>query len=330
MWKQGAIWAVMAGFLLPAPAIALELSLPFTSELTTQVVTAPDSHAIATGPFANGTLPLRVLEGRVERQVFRLPGQSLTTLQLLIPLRDQLAAADYEIILECDAPRCGGFDFRFGVEVLPAPDMYVDLTDFRYIAARNGTDDHIALLVSASTAAGFVQMIRVTSDPEAGALRVGSPGAPAPVPTRGESVTERLLSEPQPATRPSGPVTLADSLRQRGYVILSDLTFDTGSSDLADQRFATLQSLADFLLEDPARRIALVGHTDAVGGLAVNQTLSRARANSVLQRLTSDYGVPAAQLEAEGIAYLSPLAPNSDSAGREINRRVEAVLLNTQ
>lgn len=313
---------------MASPLQALDLELPFSSQLTTRVVTAPDSYALATGAFEDGALPLRVLEGQVERQVFRLPGQSLTTLQLLIPLREQLTAAGHEILFECYAASCGGFDFRFGIEVLPAPDMYVDLTDFRYIAARNGENDHIGILVSASTAAGFVQLIRVTSGAGSEALRVNSLGNVAPA----EGVASLPAQPPaRPSVaRPSDPVTLADSLRQRGHVILSDLTFDTGSAQLANARFATLENLANFLLDDPARRVALVGHTDAVGGMAVNLTLSRARARSVQQRLVSDYGVPAAQLEAEGIAYLSPVAPNTDSAGREINRRVEAVLLNTE
>lgn len=225
---------------------------------------------------------------------------------------------------------CGGFDFRFGIEVLPAPDMYVDLTDYRYLAARSGTQDHIGLLISASSNAGFIQMIRITSDPEAAPLQINSPSDAHD--TTGTTIPPAIPSEAAaeaPVARVE-PVTLADSLTQRGHVILSDLTFDTGSAQLASRRFATLEKLADFLLADPSLRIALVGHTDAVGALPGNINLSRQRARSVLDRLVADYGVPASQLEAEGMGYLSPIAPNTNSAGREVNRRVEAVLLNTE
>lgn len=316
---------------LAGPARALDLTLPFSSQITTQVITAPDSHALATGPFVDGALPLQVLEGRVERQVYRMPGQSLTTLQLLAPLRDQLAAEGYEMLFECHAAACGGFDFRFGIEVLPAPDMYVDLTDFRYLAARNGAQDHLGLLISASSNAGFIQVIRVASDPEALPLRINAPDDTADATGSGTLAPaispEAAIEAPPPRLE---PVTLADSLNQRGHVILSDLTFDTGSAQLATGRFATLEKLADFLLADPSLRIALVGHTDAVGALPGNINLSRQRARSVLDRLVADYGVPASQLEAEGMGYLSPIAPNTNSAGREVNRRVEAVLLNTE
>jgi len=320
------LWLALA---MPDQGRALDLALPFSNQTTTQVVTAPDSHALATGVFSDGKLPVKVLEGQVERQVLRLPGQALTTLQMLAPLREQLTEFGFEILLDCHAATCGGFDFRFATEVLPAPDMYVDLNDFRYLSAQRGAQDHIGLLVSSAANAGFIQIIRVSSGEDALALRVTGPGdqpedrvAPEPVPDR---------AAPTGTTpRPSEPLSLVDSLQQRGHVILSDLTFDTGSSQLAQRRFGTLESLAEFLLADSTRRVALVGHTDAVGGLPGNITLSRQRARSVQQRLIEDYGVPESQLAAEGMGYLSPIAPNTSSAGREINRRVEAVLLNTE
>ncbi|MCR9113710.1 MAG: OmpA family protein, partial [Rhodobacteraceae bacterium] len=39
---------------------------------------------------------------------------------------------------------------------------------------------------------------------------------------------------------------------------------------------------------------------------------------------------PRQQLEAGGMGYLSPLTTNLTPEGREANRRVEAVLLNTE
>lgn len=336
----GRAFGAMLALGIATPSSALELSLPFSAQLTTRVVTAPDSHALPVGAFAEGGLPVLDLEGQVERQVFRFAAQALTTLQLLVPLRDQLDAAGYEILFECDSTACGGFDFRFATEVLPAPDMYVDLTDFRFLAARRGARDHIGLLVSTSANAGFVQMIRVTSDPEAAALRVSTPGDIAATTGNSEPSTARTDpaeqisplpgTEASPPTAGSEPLSVAESLRQRGHVILSDLNFQTGSSQLSDGSYATLEALAVFLLADPSRRVALVGHTDAVGSLAVNINLSRQRADSVRQRLIAEYGVPPSQLDAEGMGYLSPIAPNVTAEGREANRRVEAVLLNTE
>ena len=92
----------------------------------------------------------------------------------------------------------------------------------------------------------------------------------------------------------------------------------------------SLQALAAFLRADPARRVTLVGHTDTVGALDRNIALSKRRAASVLERLVSAHGVPRAQIAAEGMGYLAPIASNLTPEGREANRRVEVVLLNTE
>jgi OOP family OmpA-OmpF porin len=312
------------------PLWALDMALPFNGQMTTQVVTAPDSHALPIGPYAAGEVPTIILEGRVERQAFRLPGNALTTLQLLEPLRSQLAAAGYAEIYECHAAACGGFDFRFATEVLPPPDMYVDLMDFRHLSVRRNAGDHIGLLVSTSESAGFVQIIRVTSDPESQALRIGLAGDPPLAPLTDTRAPTAAVSDATDTDDQAPPLSVPDALMARGHVILSGLTFQTGSAQLGEGDYPALDALAAFLLSDPGHRVAVVGHTDSVGSLAGNIALSRERAASVRSRLITQYGVPANQLDAEGMGYLAPIAPNTTPEGREANRRVEAVLLNTE
>ena len=77
----------------------------------------------------------------------------------------------------------------------------------------------------------------------------------------------------------------------------------------------------------PNLRVALVGHTDTVGGLDTNIALSRARAQSVRDRLISAFDADATRLDAEGMGYLSPIAPNLTEEGRRQNRRVEVILV---
>ena len=91
--------------------------------------------------------------------------------------------------------------------------------------------------------------------------------------------------------------------------------------------FASVQSLADFLLAHPDISVAVVGHTDSVGSQDINIALSRQRAAAVRQRLIDAYDVDPAQVQAEGMGYLAPVASNLTAEGRELNRRVEAVLL---
>jgi len=298
--------AVLAVF--TAPARALELNLPGEAELTREEVEPADTYFLPVGPFADGVLPTREVEGRVTRQAWRIVDGEMTTLQLVAPLREQLAAAGYDIVFDCVADQCGGFDFRFSTEVLPAPDMFVDLFDFRFMAAqkRNGGGaEYISCLVSLSGGAGYIQLVAV------GAQTV-------PV------VAGTATTPPPPGVPESGVVS---QLVSQGHVVLSDLDFATGAAALGTGPYASLSALAAYLAGNGSRRIALVGHTDAVGGLDTNMALSRERASAVLERLVQAHGANPEQIEAQGAGYLAPVAPNTTPAGREANRRVEAVLL---
>ncbi|GGM10175.1 membrane protein [Pseudooceanicola nanhaiensis] len=295
-------------------ARGLELSLPAAARSTAQTEAAPDSYAIPTGPYADGALPVIRAEGRVSRRAWQIPAQGLTTLQIIAPLRQQVRDAGFEPLLECADSECGGFDFRYAADVFDAPAMHVDLFDYRVLTARRGegeTASYLMLLASKTSSAGYLQMVLVT--PQSGdGLTAGPPGA-------------------APVTVDAGAgLPLAERLEAQGHAALSDLDFATGSAKLTEGSYASLAALAAYLAGHPDRRVALVGHTDTEGSLDGNIALSRLRAQSVAERLVEKYGTAQGQLDAEGMGYLSPVASNLTPEGREANRRVEAVLLNTQ
>ena len=291
-----------------APAAALELSLPPTAVMAREVKGDGRSFALPIGPWANGSVPVQNVAGDVTRQAWRIDGGSATTLQLMNGLAAQLDAAGYDMLFRCEDATCGGFDFRFAIPVLPPPEMFVDLFDYRFLSASRGEGSgaqHVSLLVSRSGAASYLQVTQIAADDaEAG-------------------TTAQVQSAPPVATQDA----IVSALQTRGRAVLSDLDFGTGAAALGEGPFASLTALAGYLKADGTRRIALVGHTDTVGGYDTNLALSRRRARAVMERLAGAHGVPAAQLEADGIAYLAPRAPNASAEGREANRRVEAVLL---
>lgn len=289
------------------------LIMPIGAELTYEDHRELGSYAVPTAGFKAGIVPAEVLEGAVLRQSWRVPGDIGSTLALLSPLRQQIVDAGYDTLLDCKTQACGGFDFRFATEVLPGPGMYVDLTDFRFLSARGPENTAISVLVSRSAAAGFVQVIHVGT--------VGAVGA-------GRIETDK--KGPSASVPPRATGSFAQQLDTSGRVVLADLTFDSGAATLGAGDFASLQDIAAYLRAHPTRRIALVGHTDSIGGLDGNIALSRRRAQSVLSRLTGEYDVSASQLEAGGMGYLAPLTSNLTLQGREANRRVEAVLVSTE
>jgi OOP family OmpA-OmpF porin len=55
----------------------------------------------------------------------------------------------------------------------------------------------------------------------------------------------------------------------------------------------------------------------------MNISLSKNRADAVIEKLLSDYAVSREQLKPYGVGPVSPVASNSTEQGRAINRRVE-------
>lgn len=309
--------------LLSLPAQAVEL--PPAAERAVVEVEDLGSYRVPIGPWSEEGVPTLDAEGRIVREAWHVPGDA-TTLELLAPLREQLAADGYSTLFECEADICGGFDFRFETEILPEPDMHVDLGDFRFLATRRGDAgapaDIVTVLVSRTRQTGFVQVVRVGAAAASVVAPPERPAAPAPGPAA-------------PAAAPSGPLApasgdLARRLEETGRTVLSDLAFETGSSRLAEGPYRSLEALAAYLRDNPDRRVTLVGHTDADGSLEANVALSRARARAVRERLVTEFGIPGSQVEADGVGYLMPLATNLTEAGRTANRRVEAVLTATE
>ncbi|WP_431298004.1 OmpA family protein [Tabrizicola sp. BL-A-41-H6] len=259
---------------------------------------------------------MRVKEGSIDQRAYRLDAAGLTTLALLEPLRDQLLREEFTIVLDCEASACGGFDFRYGTEVMPEPDMHVDLGDYRFLSAEKDTEA-VSILVSRSVLSGFVQVTRVGSLPLPDTVL---PPAPAPE-------IELGVTAPTEALR--APGDLGAMLDENGAVALDDLVFASGAAALAGGDYASLAALAAWLAANPDKTVALVGHTDASGSLVANIALSERRADLVREVLIDRYGVEAARLTSEGVGYLAPRATNQTEVGRQKNRRVEAIVTST-
>jgi len=114
---------------------------------------------------------------------------------------------------------------------------------------------------------------------------------------------------------------------QRGLIVTLNggILFDTGKTALKPGAKSTLSKIAKQLQTDPSLKIAVEGHTDNVGGTAMNQTLSEKRANAVRDYLVSA-GISGDHITADGKGEESPIATNKTAAGRQQNRRVELVI----
>lgn len=304
--RTGVILALISGLALPAAA--LELSLPAAAEKTAERTEAFGSVRLPSGPFAAGELPSQLADGALSITAYRFALEDSSTAKVMRDLQGQITTAGYQPIFACETDACGGYDFRYGTEVLAEPDMHVNLADFRYLLAKKGDGSFLSLLISRSGSSGFVQV-----------TQLGNPAAVAPRPAAPGSQIKPAGSTPD----------LVAGLETGNPVVLDDLVFASGASVLTAGSYDSLAKLAVWLQADPARKVVLVGHTDASGALQANIALSQARAESVRQALLADPSVSPDQVAAEGIGPLAPRDSNLSEAGRQQNRRVEAMVTST-
>ncbi|HEY0589114.1 MAG TPA: OmpA family protein [Pseudoduganella sp.] len=104
--------------------------------------------------------------------------------------------------------------------------------------------------------------------------------------------------------------------------IPSDISFDTGRSDIKPDFRPILDRFASTLNENPATTVSIVGHTDSTGSPGINQPLSVDRAAHTRDYLATR-GVSPTRIVIEGRGEQEPIASNDDAAGRARNRRVE-------
>lgn len=106
----------------------------------------------------------------------------------------------------------------------------------------------------------------------------------------------------------------------------SEVTFGIDSANIDTGFRNTLDQVASTLVQYEKTYVDVLGHTDATGSDAYNQSLSERRASSVADYLSSR-GVQSARLAARGYGESQPKASNLDAAGRSANRRVEIRLV---
>ena len=107
---------------------------------------------------------------------------------------------------------------------------------------------------------------------------------------------------------------------------LKDVHFDTNKATLKTSSYKSLNELAEFMLIKKTLKIELAGHTDSDGDPEMNLKLSQRRAETVRSYLIKK-GVPENRLTAKGYGEAQPIADNSTSAGKQLNRRTEVRII---
>lgn len=122
-------------------------------------------------------------------------------------------------------------------------------------------------------------------------------------------------------------LTVEDRIIPEEVYVLKNINFEFNSYKLLPSSFPELDELVRILKKNPQWTIELSGHTDDVGSEAYNLQLSRSRAKSVGEYLSSN-GVDKKRVFTQGFGKEKPLVPATNEEARLKNRRVELRFLN--
>ncbi len=113
-----------------------------------------------------------------------------------------------------------------------------------------------------------------------------------------------------------------------GVLNLEALYFESGKAIISINSKPYLNLVGKVLAKYPKLQMEIQGHTDNTGNAAANQALSQERADAVRLYLSAIETALGGRLGAVGYGPARPKESNRTAQGRQINRRVEILVLN--
>lgn len=263
--------------------------------------------------------PVKKLEGKHVRTVYLMPA-GVTSLEAFRNYENELAAMGFETLFKCRNPgtQVGDCGRRLvGGKLYTQENWLQD----QHEAAKwvgSGAEDLFFTSGRATRPTGdvYVSLFLVKMG---GSLNGKYEGRASAV----LDVVQVKGLEQKMAFVDAGTMQL--EIEKAGRISLYGIQFDTGSATIRPQSDATLAEVAKLLARNSGWKLAVIGHTDNVGGEAFNQKLSQQRAQAVTQALSDRHKVSPGRMRAQGMGMKQPVAPNDGEEGRAKNRRVELV-----
>lgn len=236
------------------------------------------------------------LEGKLTTIRYAVPPipTPRSTLEVYRNYESALMKAGFESLFSCVNPQCGDMAWQ----LYHAP---FEITSQRFLAARRARpegDVYVSLYVmdhTISRGSLFVALDIIEMKPmESGLITVSAEA-------------------------------MAKEIAASGRVALYGIYFDFNKAEIKPESEPTISEIAKLLKQQPSLKLLVTGHTDNVGTMAYNVELSQRRAEAIVNRLVTRYGIEQRRLTPHGLGFKSPLATNSTEEGRAKNRRVELV-----
>ena len=113
-------------------------------------------------------------------------------------------------------------------------------------------------------------------------------------------------------------------IRMRG------IQFPVGQATLSPDNYTLLSKVQQAIATFGQPAVTVEGHTDSTGSAQTNQELSQKRAEAVKTYLVANKTLPSNRIQAAGYGPSRPLAPNTTTEGRAMNRRIDVLITPSQ
>lgn len=293
-WIGSALFALLMGTASAnEPGEDHKLVSRYAGSVLSQIKVAEfNEYKLVLGVTADGEFSSDLLKGKLTRIVYSNPPDR-STLEIFSNYQQSMAHAGFKTLFSCAPDTCGPTYARSSWGRFNGLFAAAD-GDPRYLSARidnaNGTA-YVALMVGRKR----TQLDIVEVKPMQDGLVVVDAAA------------------------------LASGIDRDGRISVYGILFDHDRAEIKPESKPALDEIAKLLRTRNTLKLFVVGHTDMVGALAHNRTLSEARAKAVVAALINDYAIAGERLEAHGVGPLAPTASNTEESGRARNRRVELV-----
>lgn len=195
------------------------------------------------------------------------------------------------------------------------------MTGFRHLMC--GTTVLMLLAAPAAMAQNAQDIIKKFEDQKTRGLVLAPTGAAPAAPTASAPApaATSTAAAPRPAPTTTTVTTATYQPLAQDEQINLQIRFDFDSAALRADQKPVLEVMCQAMKSVDVAVFQIIGHTDASGSAAYNETLSLLRAQEVRRHLIEDCGISADRLQAIGMGESAPFLPNNPNDDQ--NRRVE-------
>jgi outer membrane protein OmpA-like peptidoglycan-associated protein/chitodextrinase len=113
----------------------------------------------------------------------------------------------------------------------------------------------------------------------------------------------------------------------RAFGEFADALFEFDKHRITSASYPILDRLVEIMNKYPFIKLEIAAHTDNMGSFEYNMNLSRRRVQSIVDYLVGK-GISDHRIIGKGYGESRPIATNNTEEGREMNRRVEFIVIN--